>query len=814
MAVTKNQAFFEELLSPSAAKWSAGVAFDRSNGLPLDQWSVFQTKAKATEYLTNAKAYPGQVIAYAEDNGEMTVCVLSQNVAGDALTLKQVGIIPVGSGAINVTEAGEISVNVDNSTIKIVDGKLVAEIPEFEDTDTTYSVKENEKVLKLEGTEFSTELKLQHKDGKISLLGKNDVVISEFSDAEFVADGVLEDVSYNEETKDLVFTWNVVGEDGKKKTDTVNIADLVDVNTDTTYTVGTEDSEKKVKVTLTPSEGDAQEVEINAYNTTTMDDMLYNGKYTKKTKNDDGTTTEEEVVSNIVANKEKARLISTEEIAKLSALVLAEDGSVGVSGTISAENVTGLTDAITSQVTGANGLNIAQGAQVNAIEQIKVNGLAQTIDGKAVNIAVPTKVSDLENDKYYLVNVKMRDADDEAGYTPVLSVTKSNNVAVIDDEALQTTINGIKSTTDTAVQSATFAGVDLAKNGTKISISKEAAVEALGLKSLAFQESIDTGVHSVSLESGSNNGTIKLTVDGVATDNIPVKGLGSAAYANTDAFDAAGAAANVLGKETDAAGAVTVHGAINKAKEVLGSINDGASAMTVHGAHAAVKALTDGTVKNNAEAIAVLNSGVDKTGSVAHTAKAAADAAIANLVNNGQVKDNTQAINTLIGTTEGDSTKSVRAIAAEEVLKVVDGAPEAMNTLKEVADWIANDQTGAAGMAANIEKNRLAIEAIYTPANSDVAASGVLVAEVARIDGRIDAINNEENGILAQSKAYTLEQIEAIPAATTSALGLVKLSDEVGVTEANALEVKSLNVNKLTQTEGEWLVLNGGTSEI
>lgn len=94
--VTRNQAFFDELLSPSAAKWSAGVAFDRSNGLPLDQWSVFQSEAKATEYLSNAKAYPGQVIAYAEENGEMTVCVLSQNAEGTALTLKPVGVIPEG----------------------------------------------------------------------------------------------------------------------------------------------------------------------------------------------------------------------------------------------------------------------------------------------------------------------------------------------------------------------------------------------------------------------------------------------------------------------------------------------------------------------------------------------------------------------------------------------------------------------------------------------------------------------------------------------------------------------------------------------
>lgn len=108
--ITKNDAFFAELLSPTAAKWSAGVAFDRSNGLPLDQWSVFQTEAQAIEYLSNAKAYPGQVIAYAEANGEMKVCVLSQNAEGTALTLKPVGIIPTGDGkTIEVSATGEIT---------------------------------------------------------------------------------------------------------------------------------------------------------------------------------------------------------------------------------------------------------------------------------------------------------------------------------------------------------------------------------------------------------------------------------------------------------------------------------------------------------------------------------------------------------------------------------------------------------------------------------------------------------------------------------------------------------------------------------
>lgn len=41
---------------------------------------------------------------------------------------------------------------------------------------------------------------------------------------------------------------------------------------------------------------------------------------------------------------------------------------------------------------------IASGAQVNIIEQVKVNGNATTPSSKAVNITVPTKVSALNND--------------------------------------------------------------------------------------------------------------------------------------------------------------------------------------------------------------------------------------------------------------------------------------------------------------------------------------------------------------------------------------------------------------------------------
>ena len=72
-----------------------------------------------------------------------------------------------------------------------------------------------------------------------------------------------------------------------------------------------------------------------------------------------------------------------------------------------------------------------------------------------------------------------------------------------------------------------------------------------GLKSAAYTESsayataaqgakAESAVQSVSLASGTNNGTVKITVNGKTTDNIAVKGLGSAAYTASSAYATSG----------------------------------------------------------------------------------------------------------------------------------------------------------------------------------------------------------------------------------------------------------------------------------
>ena len=50
------------------------------------------------------------------------------------------------------------------------------------------------------------------------------------------------------------------------------------------------------------------------------------------------------------------------------------------------------------------------GAQANVIESIKVNGTAQAISSKSVNITVPTKVGDLTNDQKFQTETQVSTA--------------------------------------------------------------------------------------------------------------------------------------------------------------------------------------------------------------------------------------------------------------------------------------------------------------------------------------------------------------------------------------------------------------------
>ena len=114
----------------------------------------------------------------------------------------------------------------------------------------------------------------------------------------------------------------------------------------------------------------------------------------------------DEMVKNIAANKAaiKAEATTARAAEKKNADAITKlNGAADVEGSVSnkiASEIAGLqldstyvkkngTDRLFTAAEGTKLAGIAEGAQVNVIESIKVNDVAQTVNGKAVNIAVP-----------------------------------------------------------------------------------------------------------------------------------------------------------------------------------------------------------------------------------------------------------------------------------------------------------------------------------------------------------------------------------------------------------------------------------------
>ena len=113
-------------------------------------------------------------------------------------------------------------------------------------------------------------------------------------------------------------------------------------------------------------------------------------------------------------------------------------------------------------------------------------------------------------------------------------------------------------------------------------------------------------------------------------------------------------------------------------------------------------------------------------------------------------------INTLAG---DDAGKSVRTIAGEEartaVNRVVNGAPETFDTLKEIAGYIKEDQSGAAQMAASIAQNAEAIAA-------EAARAKAVEQEIARDVAKNELqISNVVSQVETKAEKSALEAVDA-----------------------------------------------------
>ena len=150
-----------------------------------------------------------------------------------------------------------------------------------------------------------------------------------------------------------------------------------------------------------------------------------------------------------------------------------------------------------------------------------------------------------------------------------------------------------------------------------------------------------------------------------------------------------------------------------------------------------VKKVDDKAAKN-AEDIGVLQTKVDALEKGTYD-----DSAVKSLIANnttaiGQNKAaheaNAAAIATLNGDAEtaGSVANTATTIAAAKVAEIVAGANADFDTLKEIADWILNDTTGAADMANDIKALEAKMVGVEDTVVAEIAAE---IAAALKVDG-------------------------------------------------------------------------------
>lgn len=757
---TINDNFFDAL--GKGATWAAGVAFQRSNPLPLDKYSVFETRALAEEYATtNAVAYPGQIVAFIED-GEMKVCVLAETanevVEGEEQTYS-LGLQEIG-GKIDL-DGTSLSFNETTGLLEIsgFDGAATATLPQkkiAEDGTESIEWVTVDAIVEGDGNTTYTVTPLKKN------VGTEDAPVEEIygftlTPSEGAATEIKLDVYTKTEVDNAIATAvdsakTVLAEDIAKKADKTYVDDEIagleeaigNLNHFTTEIVSSTDDVTETGVlylikdetvagvdkyneylyvdgeavligdTTTDLSNYYNKTEIDntveAINTAIGDEATARGALAEKVtalEEADNATQEEfdaykDEVADIYVTKTEAditnggkRFITQDEINKLAKLNLSGD-EITISGSVNASQVKELYSTVASIVKGSSadldpdtdgdqlGLNIAEGAQVNVIEQVKFNG---------VNASIEDKVAVISGEYY-----TKTETDDK-----VKSASDTASSALAKAEANTTELGTVKATVDGHTTT-------INDHATRLGSVETTVAEHTG-KLTTLEENVNkkadqTTVDGINTAVGENAGKITTIEGSIATINTTLSGK-----ANTsDVYSKA---------EIDAKTGVIAEG-----KTLVDMITDAQAAATYNDTE------VRGLITANATAIATLNADDQTVGSVDYK-------------------------------------------VAQEVAKILnDNDDSDIDTLNEIAAWITSDTTGAAKMNADIAANTAAIEALTqaTPKIATTTDAGLVMS----------VVNTVENG--------------------------------VSVAEDGTMSVNSLNVNKLVQTDGDVLVLDGGNA--
>ena len=590
----------------------------------------------------------------------------------------------------------------------------------------------DDKVLSLTDKLISATVSLDYdEDNKaIKLYGKDSVELGSVDATPFIKDGMLSDVEYNAENNTLTFTWNT---DSGDKTDTVVLSDIIEAYT---AGVGLELVGNEFKAKLA---GDSE-----SFLTITTDGIKLSGIADAiATAKSEAIADAASAAAGIYATQtalgeletaldERLDVLETIDHTAYTTNAVFNEYKTEVSNTYAtqttvneisqvANNASTKVDTLEDKVEEITSV----GGEPNVIDYIKVNGTILEVEKdeegnstKTVNIAVPTKFSDLTDNSGFDARITAAQNQADKGVNDAAAAQSAAAAAQADVDALEGTV-GEHSTTiashTTTIGEHTTKITALENADSQHAAEYQALSEIVGGHTTAIAGKAEqTALDAVSAKASANETAIK------TINETTIPGL------NTE-----------IGKKANASDVYT--------KSEIGVIAEGGTLVDMIESASYNDTEIKASIKANTDALAILNGDASTTGSVI---------AIAN------------------------------AQAKAEVATIVGAAPEAMDTLEEVANWIGSDTTGAAAMAADIAANKTAIA----------------------------AINNETTGILAVAKKYTDDSIAGLPLATGAVVGLVKVDDKtIQAAEDGTISVKAVSTDLLTQGIQE-LILDGGNA--
>ena len=640
------------------AKWDVGVSINRTNPLPLDVNSVFDTKANLNAYVAGAFAYPGQIVALVEENAT-TIYYIDQ-----AKTLQEVGKLPVGDGkSVTVAEDGTISLlgvaaaETGAQLVKKADGSV-----EWVKPDTTTVEGLTTEVESLGNRTTALE-------GKVGDDSKG--LVKEVADLTTEVSGVksnLADNYYNKEAVDGLVSGAFHFKGNAKE-----------LNAEGNL-VGTDDK------VITGKAGDVYQIGDKEY--------AYNGS----------------------AWVELGFTLDLSAYATTASVTTAKEEAITTAGTNADAKIATAKTELEGYVDGK-------------ITDLGIGDYAKSAD-------VTSAISDAKTELKTYADTAKTEAITTAGTNADTKI--ATKIGDIGEGTVKDYVDG---------KETSLTGKITAVDG---------KVEALG-KLSAKDEVAETDLAKA------------------LADKINAKADASSVYTQTEINTKVSGLETSIGANTDAITAINddTNGILAKAKEYAdGKVYDDTKVKADIATNATNITTNAGGIAENKTAIAAINN--ETTGILAQAKKYADDQ---DAVVKADVDKNTAAITKLNGTGEGSVSKTV----ADEIAKVVADAPENFDTLKEIADWIANDTTGSVKMA------------------NDIAA----------VVGTDKGTDGTPKSMRTVAEEVADAKVGAIPNAGQTVVGLIKGTDgKVNVAEG---QITSITTDALTQG-ADVLILDGGTA--